>query len=109
VTIRFTGGAEPTTATVQLASVLLKSWAARHDAPSSGETYEKLAWVLQEFFSLRLQNSVGEQQRYDPRFHEFQRGEAPTSIVEIIRPGVERHEPAEPGIVIKAVVKGVAS
>ena len=109
VIIRFAGGAEPTTATMQLASVLLKSWAARHDAPSSGETYEKLAWVLQEFFSLRLQNTVGEKQRYDPRFHEFQQGEAPTSTVEIIRPGVERHDAGEPGIVIKAVVKGVAS
>lgn len=108
MTIRFAGG-QPTTGTVQLASVLLKAWASRDDAPSSGETYEKLAWVLQEFFSLRLRNSVGERQEYDPRFHEFQQGETPTSTVEIIRPGVEGLDPAETGMVIKALVKGVAS
>jgi hypothetical protein len=109
MTIRFAGGGKHTTATMQLASVLLKAWVARNDAPSSSETYEKLAWVLQEFFALRLRNSVGERQKYDPRFHEFQQDEAPTSTVEIIRPGVERLDPAETGMVIKALVKGVAS
>jgi hypothetical protein len=109
MTIRFAGGGEPTTGAMQLASVLLKAWAARNDAQSSGEIFEKLAWVLEDFFFLRLRNSVGEKENYDPRFHEFQQGEAPTSTVEIIRPGVERLDPAETGMVIKALVKGVAS
>jgi hypothetical protein len=109
MTIRFAAGGEPTTGTMQLASMLLKTWVARNDAPSSSETHEKLAWVLQEFFALRLRNSVGERQKYDPRFHEFQQGDAPTSTVEIIRPGVERLDPAETGMVIKALVKGVPS
>lgn len=109
VTIRFAGGGEPVTGTMQLASVFLKAWEARNDAQSSGEIFEKLAWVLEQFFSLRLRNLVGERENYDPRFHEFQQGEAPTSTVEIIRPGIERLDPSQGGMVIKALVKGVAS
>jgi len=109
ITIRYAAGGEPKAGTMQLASVLLKAWAARNDGQSSKETYEQLAWVLEQFFSLRLRDCVGERQEYDPRFHEFESGEAPTSKVEVTRPAVEGLDPAETGMVIKALVKGVAT
>ena len=109
ITIRYAAGGEPKAGIMQLASVLLKAWAARNDGQSSKETYEQLAWVLEQFFSLRLRDWVGERQEYDPRFHEFESGEAPTSKVEVTRPAVEGLDPAETGMVIKALVKGVAT
>ncbi len=109
MTIRFAVGGEPKAGTMQLATVLLKAWSARNDGQSSSETYEQLAWVLEQFFSLRLRDWVGEKQEYDPRFHEFEPGGAPTSMVEVIRPAVEGLGPAEAGMVIKALVKGVAN
>lgn len=109
ITIRYAAGGEPKAGTMQLATVLLKAWAARNDGQSSSETYEQLAWVLEQFFSLRLRDWVGEKQEYDQRLHEFEPGEAPTSTVEVVRPAVEALDPAETGMVIRALVKGVTT
>ena len=109
ITIRYAAAGAPKAGTMQLATVLLKAWASRSDGQGSSETYEQLAWVLEQFFSLRLRDWVGQRQEYDPQFHEFESGEAPTSKVEVTRPAVEGLDPAETGMVIKALVKGVAT
>jgi len=105
VTVRLAPSSEPTQADLQLATALLRAWAARDDGPNAREAYEQLRSALESFFSLRLRDHVGETQEYNPRLHEFGFGESPSSKVEVVRPSVDLVQAGEVGVVVKALVK----
>ena len=92
------------TKALQLASILLRTWKARHEGPSSSETFEEMKSVLSNFFDLRLIDQVDELQAYNPRIHEFVQGERHTATVRVIRPLVEQSRDRS-RIIVKALVR----
>ena len=96
-------GLEQTKA-LQLASILLRTWKARHEGPSSSETFEEMQSVLSNFFDLRLIDQVDELQEYNPRIHEFVQGERHTTTVHVVRPLVEQSRDRS-RIIVKALVR----
>ena len=92
------------TKALQLASILLRAWKARHEGPSAGEIFEELKSVLSNFFDLRLIDHVDELQAYNPRIHEFVQGERYTATVRVVRPLVEQSQNRS-RIIVKALVR----
>ncbi len=96
-------GLEQTKA-LQLASILLRTWKARHEGPISSETFEEMQSVLSNFFDLCLIDQVDELQEYNPRIHEFVQGERHTATVRVVRPLVEQSRDRS-CIIVKALVR----
>ena len=92
------------TKALQLASILLRTWKARHEGPSSSETFEELKSVLSNFFGLRLIDQADELQAYNPRIHEFVQGERHTAMVRVVRPLVEQSRDRS-RVIVKALVR----
>ena len=92
------------TEALQLASILLSAWKARHEGPRSSETFEEMKSVLGNFFDLRLIDQADELQAYNPRIHEFVQGERHTATVRVVRPLVEQSRDRS-RIIVKALVR----
>ena len=92
--------------TTQLASALLRAWAAKDEGAKANDAFKELQSILRSFFGIELKGNAGDLQVYNPRLHEFAPGVRPTSEVKLLHPWVECSSGTTVRVVIKALVRG---
>jgi hypothetical protein len=89
----------------QLASALLRAWAARQEGPKATEAFEELRSVLSGCFGIEMKGNAGDTDTYNSRLHEFANREPFATRVRLLHPWVECSSGRTVKVLIKALVK----
>ena len=104
----FEGGTAPSVQSMQLASALMRSWAAAGDSAPAKEAFDELSSVVGSFFGLHLNGQPGEVVEFNPVVHELTRSlDEKPSRVRIVRPRIETSGGPVTNVMIKALVEPV--
>lgn len=96
----------PSVQSMQLASALMRSWAAASDSPPAREAFDELSSVMGSFFSLHVRGERGQVAEYNPLIHEVSPSrEVKPTLVRVLRPRIEISSNAVTRVVIKALVE----